>query len=87
MFKLPDRGGVVVLDATGAGATAGFQRGDLILEVNGHPPKTPNGFWEAVHAAPRDQPIRLRYWRDGKEQETQVAPRGRGTPQPPVVPA
>lgn len=73
IFHLPRRDGVVILQTTGPAAEAGLQRGDLIIEVNGMIPQNPMAFYRAVRGKGGvPGPIRLRYWRQGGEQETQI---------------
>jgi uncharacterized protein len=80
----PAEGGVLVTRATGEAARAGLRRGDLIVKVNGVRPHEPIAFLEAVRRSQRNEPVRIRYWRDGTEREVEVkqappeVPRTRG---------
>jgi bifunctional DNase/RNase len=85
LFGLPARDGVVVAEAVGEAGEAGLKRGDLIVEVNGKTPKDAQAFWDAVRAGRAGGPLRLRFWRDGKETDVQVRPSqpgGEGRPVP-----
>jgi len=73
-FSLPDRPGLVVIRAVGRAADEGIRRGDLLLEVGGVPAATPLDFLETVRDAPLGAPLAVRYWSDGEERETSLAP-------------
>jgi bifunctional DNase/RNase len=73
-FALPERAGVVVSAAAGEAARKGLRRGDLIVEVNGAVPANPLEFLKAVRGAPLKAPMRVRYWRDGKETAVELKP-------------
>ena len=85
LFGLPSRDGVVVAEALGEARDAGLKRGDLIIDVNGKTPRDAQAFWDAVRAGRAGGPIKLRYWREGKEYDVQVTPSqpsGQGRPIP-----
>lgn len=73
-FALPERAGVVVSAAAGEAARKGLRRGDLIVEVNGAVPANPLEFLKAVRGAPLKAPMRVTYWRDGKETAVELKP-------------
>lgn len=71
-YDLPDRPGLVVVGASGEAAELGLRRGDLIVDLDGAAPREPMDFLNAIRAA--RQPIQLRYWRGGQEQEIELSP-------------
>ena len=87
LFSLPNRDGVVVVESLDEADEAGLRRGDLIIEVNGKTMKTAQAFWDAVRAGRASGPVRIKYWRGGKETEVRVAPRRPKGEQAPAVPA
>jgi bifunctional DNase/RNase len=75
-YKLPSRdGGLVVTRARGEAQAVGLKPGDLIVQVNGIVPRQPMDFFEAVRATAFGHPVRVRYWREGRETEVELHPR------------
>jgi Do/DeqQ family serine protease len=63
--------GVIVsqVDAGGAAARAGLQRGDVILALNGNTVTDPNTFRNNIASTPPGSTVSIRILRDGNEQE------------------
>jgi uncharacterized protein len=72
-YQLPRRAGVVVVGVSGEAAEQGIRRGDLIVEVNGQRLRQPLDFLEAARAS-GEEPVRVKYWREGEEQEVELRP-------------
>lgn len=86
-YQLPRRAGVVVVGVSGEAAEKGIRHGDLILEVNGQGLRQPMDFLEAARAT-GDEPVRVRYWRQGEEHEVELQPQafpGRGPRRAPAI--
>jgi bifunctional DNase/RNase len=85
-FKLGNRDGVVVTHVVGRARDQGLRRGDLIVQVNDRPLRTPMEYFEAVRTTPSGKEVQIRYWREGKEgllalpRDLPPAPPGRGRP-------
>lgn len=72
-YRLPRRAGVVVVGVSGEAAEQGVRRGDLIVEVNGQRLRQPMDFLEAARAS-GEEPVRVKLWREGGEQEMELRP-------------
>lgn len=71
-FELADRLGLVVVGVSGEAAEKGLRRGDLIVEVNGHEPREPMDFLNAVMSA--EERVEITYWRDGERHLIELSP-------------
>ena len=74
-FNLPQDHGVLIGDVTAdtPGARAGLKRGDIITALNGEKVDGANQLRLRVSALPPGSNARLQIWRDGKQQEVNVA--------------
>jgi uncharacterized protein len=72
-YQLPRRAGVVVVGVSGEAAEQGIRRGDLIVEVNGQRLLQPMDFLDAARAS-GEEPVRVKYWREGEELEAELRP-------------
>jgi hypothetical protein len=52
---------------------AGLRAGDVILQVNGRGASSPDSTARMIRAIPIGQPVTISIWRDGNQQEMQVA--------------
>jgi uncharacterized protein len=73
-LDLPDRPGVLVREARGRAAEAGFSAGMMILQVNGRDVVSPLTFLELIGSSPSGTPIRFTVWEDGAEREITLVP-------------
>lgn len=71
-FDLPDRPGVLVVEAVGEAQRRGLERGDLVIQAGDQPLKAPMEFFEAIQAVEPGGTIRLRYFRGDTENELEL---------------
>jgi|GEM_PF-122525 len=81
-YQLPRRAGVVVVGVSGEAAEQGIRRGDLIVEVNGQRLRQPLDFLDAARAG-GEEPVRVKYWREGEELEVELRPQALPGPRRP----
>lgn len=65
-LSLPDRHGLVVIATSGQAKKAGLKRGDLIVAIDGAPPREPLDLLEAIEDASGSE-LAITYLRDGEE--------------------
>jgi bifunctional DNase/RNase len=65
--------GLLVLRAVGEAADKGIQRGDLLVAVGDTVVERPVDFLDALRDLPLGERVSVRYWRDGREHEVDLA--------------
>ncbi|MGH7907893.1 MAG: bifunctional nuclease domain-containing protein [Candidatus Binataceae bacterium] len=73
-FKAAPLSGLLVADASGAAAGAGFKRGDIITRIGGQRVKTLGDFNNACDKIKGSKPITLSVRRDGHQRELIITP-------------
>ncbi len=81
-LSLPERDGLVVIAVTGEAGRHGLARGDLIVALDGAPPREPLDLLRAIEDA-EGGALEVTYWRDGGETTVELpveaAPARRGS--------
>ncbi len=69
----PDDPGVLVSNTRAGARDQGLRPGDLIIAVNEQRPNSPLAFLEAIRTTDEGEKARIRFWRDGEEQEIEIS--------------
>jgi serine protease Do len=76
-FGLPDSMGALVSRVLpdSPGASAGIERGDIIITFAGRPVEDPQALIEAVRASATNRHVEMNVFRKGKRKKIQITPR------------